>query len=111
MFLFHLNLTVKRCGNLIFDVVLKFSIEVAEDDIIFLIQNAAADGRLGGLSVNVSYLILNPRVGQTTITSPTSTTTKSGGLLLVLTESGNLRVSLLFASSRFNLDSLSLLGL
>ena len=94
MFLFHLSLIVNRCRSLNFDVVLKFSIEVAEDDIISMIQNAALDGMLGGLSVNVSYLIPNPHGAQTTITAPTRTGPKSDGLFLAFTDSGtiNLRV-------------------
>ena len=58
MFLFHLNLTYNfslRCGSLIFNVVLKFSTEVAEDETLSILQNAAADGKLGELSVKVSY--------------------------------------------------------
>ena len=92
-------------------MVLKFSIEVAEDDIISIIKNAALDGKRGGLSVNVSYLILNPLGAQTTITTPTGTAPKSDGLFLVFTDSGtiNLTVCHLFGSCCFKLGSLSLL--
>ena len=56
-----------RCGSLIFDVVLKFSTEVAEDETLCLIQNAAADGKLGELSVKVSHYGTGiPPVEQTT---------------------------------------------
>ncbi|XP_067056810.1 fibroblast growth factor receptor 3-like isoform X1 [Acropora muricata] len=72
------EMIVVRCGSLIFDVVLKFGIKVAEDDTISIIQNAIVDGKLGELSVNVSHIIGIPAVGQTTITVPTSTTPKSG---------------------------------
>ena len=83
MVLFHLSLTVNRCGSLIFDVVLKFGIRVAEDDTISIIQNAIVDGKLGELSVNVSHIIGIPAVGQTTITVPTSTTPKSDGMFQI----------------------------
>ena len=90
-FMFHVNLTVNSCGSLIFDVALKFTTEVAEDDTISMIQSAIVDGQLGELSVNVSYI---PRFPRTTITTPTSTTPKSDGLFLVFTYTGtiNLRV-------------------
>ena len=82
MFLFHLNLTVNSCRSLIFDVVVKFSSEVAEDDIISLIQKAVLVGNLGVLSVHVSYVTLNPHGAQTTVTSPTNTDPKSGVFLV-----------------------------
>ena len=112
MFWFHLNLTVNRCGSLIFDVALKFTTEVAEDDTISIIQNAIVDGKLGELSLNVSYIIGISRFPQPTITTPTSTTPKSDGLFLLFTDSGtiNLRVCHLFASFCFELESLSLLS-
>ncbi|XP_067033062.1 fibroblast growth factor receptor 1-like isoform X2 [Acropora muricata] len=66
-----------RCGSLIFDVVFKFSTVVAEDETFSIIQNAAANGKLGELSVNVSYIIGIPRFPQTTIIAPTSITSKS----------------------------------
>ncbi|XP_015769891.1 PREDICTED: fibroblast growth factor receptor 4-like isoform X11 [Acropora digitifera] len=44
------------CGSLIFDVALKFSIEVAEDETISIIQNAIVDGKLRKLSVKGSYI-------------------------------------------------------
>ena len=92
--MFRVNLTVNSCGSLIFDVALKFTTEVAEDDTISIIQSAIVDGKLGELSVNVSYIIGIPRFPRTTITTPTSTTPKSDGLFLVFTYSGtiNLRV-------------------
>ncbi|XP_015749159.1 PREDICTED: lachesin-like [Acropora digitifera] len=46
------ELTYARCGSLIFDVVLNFGNEVAEDDTISIIQNAIVDGKLGELSLN-----------------------------------------------------------
>ncbi|KAK2557504.1 hypothetical protein P5673_020251, partial [Acropora cervicornis] len=72
------ELRTVRCGSLIFDVVVKFSSEVAEDDIISLIQKAVLVGNLGVLSVHVSYVTLNPHGAQTTVTSPTNTDPKSG---------------------------------
>ncbi|XP_015776919.1 PREDICTED: limbic system-associated membrane protein-like [Acropora digitifera] len=45
------------CESLIFDLVVKFSNEVAEDDIIAIIQNASVNGKLGGLNVNTSCMI------------------------------------------------------
>ncbi|XP_044180352.1 uncharacterized protein LOC114972267 isoform X2 [Acropora millepora] len=62
-----------RCGSLIFDVVLKFSIEVAECDIIFIIQSAIVHGKLGELGVNVTHIIGIPPVEQSTTAAPTST--------------------------------------
>ncbi|XP_074634457.1 uncharacterized protein LOC141893000 [Acropora palmata] len=69
------ELIVASCGSLIFDVVLKFSTEVAEDDSISLIQNAIVDGKLGELSV--SYIIGIPPSFQSITTVPTRTTPKS----------------------------------
>ncbi|XP_044180357.1 fibroblast growth factor receptor 2-like [Acropora millepora] len=69
------ELTDARCGSLIFDVVLKFGIKVAEDDTISIIQNAIVDGNLGEISVNASYVIGIPPVEQTTITATTSIST------------------------------------
>ena len=93
MFLFCLNLTVNRCGSLIFDVVLKFGIKVAEDDTISIIQSAIEDGKLGELRVNLSYIIGIPAVGQTRITAPTSITPKSDGLFEILIGSGSINLS------------------
>ncbi|XP_067030317.1 fibroblast growth factor receptor 1-A-like isoform X2 [Acropora muricata] len=72
------ELIVVRCGSLTFDVVLKFSIKVAEDDTISIIQNAIVDGKLGELSVNVSHIIGISPVGQSsTAAVPPSTAPKS----------------------------------
>ncbi|XP_044180729.1 fibroblast growth factor receptor 4-like [Acropora millepora] len=65
------------CGSLIFDVVLKFSTVVAEDETFSIIQNAAANGKLGALSVNVSYDVGIPPDERTKVTAPTSITSKS----------------------------------
>ena len=62
-------------------MALRFSTEVAEDEAISTIQSAVVDGKLGELSVNVSYIIGIPPVEQTTITAPTNTTPKSDGRL------------------------------
>ena len=83
------HLTVNRCGSLTFDVVLKFGIKVAEDDTISFVQSAVRDGKLGELSVNVSYII--------GIATPTSTTPKSGGLFLVVNNSGIINVRVVSA--------------
>ena len=74
-----------RCGSLIFDVVIKFSTEFAEDDTISIIQNAIEDGKLGELSVNVSdgKFIGIPPAEQTTIAAPTSITSNSDGLFKI----------------------------
>ena len=95
MFLFRLNLSLYRCGSLIFDVVLKFGTKVAEDDTISFLQSSIVDGKLGELSVNVSYIHGIPPVGQSTTAAPTRTTLKSDGLFLVVTNSGilNFRVA------------------
>ena len=84
------------CGSLIFDVVLKFSTEVAEDDSISLIQNAIVDGKLGELSV--SYIIGIPPSFQSITTVPTRTTPKSDGLCQFLV-SCILSFKLLFCAS------------
>ncbi|KAK2549873.1 Basement membrane-specific heparan sulfate proteoglycan core protein, partial [Acropora cervicornis] len=87
------ELIVARCGSLIFDVVLKFSIKVAEDDTISRIQNSIVDGQLGGLNVNTSYIIGIPPIFETRVstksvqtitTVPTRTTPKSDGLFQFL---------------------------
>ncbi|XP_067056911.1 uncharacterized protein [Acropora muricata] len=66
------------CGSLIFDVVLNFSTEVAEDDSISLIQNAIVDGKLGELSV--WYIIGTPphSIPMTTPLTLARTTPKCG---------------------------------
>ena len=70
------------CGSLIFDVVLKFSTEVAEDETISTIQTAIVGGKLGDLSVNASSITGIAPVEQTSTEAPTSTTPKSNGLFL-----------------------------
>ena len=87
MFSFHLNLTLNRCGSLVFDVVLKFSFKVAEVDTISTIQSAIVDGKLGELSVNVSYITGIPAVERSKTAAPTRTTPKPDGLFLVVTDS------------------------
>ncbi|XP_067056838.1 fibroblast growth factor receptor 2-like isoform X2 [Acropora muricata] len=71
------ELLMVRCGSLIFDVVFKFSTDVAEDETLSIVQNAAANGKLGELSVTVSYYIEIPPDEQTKATAPTSITSKS----------------------------------
>ncbi|XP_015751955.1 PREDICTED: fibroblast growth factor receptor 2-like isoform X3 [Acropora digitifera] len=66
-----------RCGSLIFDVVFKFSTVVAEDETFSIIQNAAANGKFGALSVTVSYDFGIPPDERTKATAPTSITSKS----------------------------------
>ena len=83
MILFRVNVTVNRCGSLIFDVALKFTSVVAEEDTISIIQNATKDGKLGELSLNVSHIVGISRFPRTTTTAPTSTTPKSDGLFLL----------------------------
>ncbi|XP_068685579.1 fibroblast growth factor receptor 4-like isoform X1 [Montipora foliosa] len=66
-----------RCESLIFELVLRFNIEVAEDLIISTIRNATVDGRFGELSVNASSIIGVPPVIKTaTTSSPTDKTTQ-----------------------------------
>ena len=89
----YLILTVNRCGSLIFDVVLKFGIKVAEDDTISIIQNAIVDGNLGEISVNASYVIGIPPVEQTTITATTSISTKLDGLFQIFIGGGSIDLS------------------
>lgn len=101
-----------RCGSLIFDVVLMFGTEVAEDEMISLIKNAIMDGKLEGLSVNASSITGITPVEQTSTAATTSTTTKPEGLFVVVTDNGtiNHRVGYSFASCCFNLESLSVLS-
>ncbi|XP_015777403.1 PREDICTED: fibroblast growth factor receptor 4-like isoform X16 [Acropora digitifera] len=66
-----------RCGSLIFDVVFKFSTVVAEDETFAIIQNAAANGKLGELNMTVSYVVGIPPDEQTKATAPTGITSKS----------------------------------
>jgi len=82
-----------RCGSLIFDVVFKFSTVFAEDETFSIIQNAIVDGKLGELSMNVSYIIGIPRFPQTTITAPASITSKSYGLFQIFSDSGSINLS------------------
>ena len=79
-------------------MVLKFSTEVAEDETISIIKNAIVDGKLGELSVNVSYVIGIPPVEQTTTVARTSTTLKSGGLFQILVDSGSINLSACYFS-------------
>ena len=77
-------------------MVLKFSIEVAEDETISIIQSATVDGKLGELSVNVSNIIGIPPIELTTTAALTSTTPESDGLFPVVTYSGIITGSLEF---------------
>ncbi|XP_015777830.1 PREDICTED: uncharacterized protein LOC107355763 [Acropora digitifera] len=90
----EVELIAASYGSLIFDVVLRFSAEVAEDETISTIQTAIVDGKLGNLSVNVLPIIGIPPVEHTSTTPRTSTTPKSDGLFLIVIERGaiNLRV-------------------
>ena len=74
-------------------MVFKFSTAVAEDETFSIIQNAAANGKLGELSVNVSYIIGIPRFPRPTSTAPTSITSKLDGLFQVLSNSGSINLS------------------
>lgn len=66
---------------------MKFSVRVAEDDTISVIQSAVVDGKLGELCENVSYIIGIPPVKQSTTAAPTSNTPKSNGLFILVTDS------------------------
>ncbi|XP_068685561.1 tyrosine kinase receptor Cad96Ca-like isoform X3 [Montipora foliosa] len=63
-----------RCGSLIFELVLRFDIEVGEDHIISTIRDAIVDGTLGELNVNASSIIGIPPVKKPGNTSPTTKT-------------------------------------
>ena len=63
-------------------MVLDFSVKVAEDDTIFIIQSAVRDGKLGELSVDASSITGIPPVAQISTAPPTTTTLKSDGLFL-----------------------------
>lgn len=64
-------------------MALEFSIEVAEDETISIIQNAIMDGKLGKLGVKASSIIGSlPVVPSKSIMTPTSTSPKSDGLFL-----------------------------
>ena len=80
--IFWISMFCFSCGALILDVVLKFSLEVAEDETISTIQTAIFGGKLRNLSVNASYITGIPPVEQTSTAAPTSTTPKSNGLFL-----------------------------
>ena len=67
-------------------MVLKFGFRVAEDDTVSIIQSVVVDGKLGELRENVSYIIGIPPLKQSTTMAPTSITTKSDGLFLVVTD-------------------------
>ena len=102
---------------------LKFSTNVAEDDIVSMIKNSIVDGKLGELRVNVTdvFGIVPPT---TTAATPTSAIRKSDGLFLVFTDSGiiNPRVArcclkfsslslLFFNSQKNNVISMQLKGI
>ena len=75
-----------------FDVVLKFNSQAAEDVIISTIQNAIVDGMLGELMVNTSSIVGIPPVPVPTTTPPLKTTPKPDSklpLLSFLSESEN----------------------
>ena len=55
---------------------MRFTVEVAEDDVISKIESAVVDGRLGDLSVNSSSIIGIPPVIQTTTTPSSENTPK-----------------------------------
>ena len=74
-------------------MVFKFSTVVAEDKIFSIIQNAAANGKLGKLSVTVSHDVGIPPDEQTKATAPTSITSKSDGLFQILSDSGSINLS------------------
>ena len=74
-------------------MVFKFSTVFAEDETFSIIQNAIVDGKLGELSMNVSYIIGIPRFPRTTVTAPTSITSKSDGLFQILSDSGSINLS------------------
>ena len=76
-------LPICSCERLIFDVVLKFRTEVAEDETISTIQTAIVDGKLGDLSVEVSSIIGIPPVEQTSTAAPTRATSKLDGLFFL----------------------------
>ena len=80
---FNSSIYCYRCESLIFELVLRFNIEVAEDLIISTIRNATVDGRFGELSVNASSIIGVPPVIKTvTTSSPTDKTTqKANGMI------------------------------
>lgn len=95
------------CGSLIFDVRLKFTTEVAEDDTFSIIQNAIVDGKLGELSVNVSLIIgIPPPI--TTAAATTSTTPKSDGMFQILVCISQIIVLVFPSSCCFKVGSLSL---
>ena len=74
-------------------MVFKFSTVVAEDETFSIIQNAAANGKLKELSVNVSYAVGIPPDELTKATAPTSVTSKPDGLFQILSYSGSINLS------------------
>ncbi|XP_068734072.1 uncharacterized protein [Montipora capricornis] len=76
-----IELIAVRCGSLIFDLVLMFSTDVAEDDIISTLKRAVSDKKFEDLRINASSIIGIPPAVKTTSTpstktTPTSTSTK-----------------------------------
>ena len=74
-------------------MVFKFSTVVAEDETFSIIQNAAANGKLGELSVTVSYDVGIPPDEQTKATAPTSITTESDGLFQTPSDRSSINLS------------------
>ena len=89
-------------------MVLKFGFKVAEDETIFRIQSAIVDGKLGKLSVNVSYVTGIPPAERSTTAAPSSSTAKPDGLFLDVTDSGIINVRVVSVCLTYTLfDSLA----
>ncbi|XP_020617971.1 lachesin-like isoform X2 [Orbicella faveolata] len=76
-----------RCGSVTTDLVLKFSSTIQERQVIDILRNAAKNGMLGELNVNVSSIIgTRPTVKTTTTaaaTTPSSPSDSKMGIILI----------------------------
>ena len=81
-----------RCGSLIVDLTLEFSIIFTEKSVLTILQEATKDGKLGEFSVNASSIIgTRPVIASTTMppisrTTPTVSDSKLLFLLLLLVQ-------------------------
>lgn len=74
-----------RCGSVTTDLVLKFSSTIQERQVIDILRNAAKNGMLGELNVNVSSIIgTRPTVKTTTTAAATTPSSPSDSTFLCL---------------------------
>lgn len=74
-----------RCGSVTTDLGLKFSSTIQEREVIDTLRNAAKNGMLGELKVNISYIIgTRPTVETTTTAAATTPTSPPDSTFLCL---------------------------